>query len=135
MTTRTYRGSCHCGVVAFEADIDLAAGTGRCNCSYCVKVRSWNVGLKPEAFRLTAGEGATTSYRFGTMAAEHVFCATCGVHAFTRGEIEEIGGAFVAVAVNCLDDATPQELLSGPVHYADGRHNNWRETPDETRHL
>ena len=39
MSSRTYRGSCHCGVVTFEADLDLAQPSFRCNCSICRRTR------------------------------------------------------------------------------------------------
>ena len=46
-----------------------------------------------------------------------------------------MGGAFVSVRLNCLDDVTPEELIAAPVQYFDGLHNNWWHQPEETRHL
>lgn len=132
---KTYKGSCHCGKVRFEADIDLASGTGRCNCSICRKRRSWAVLLKPEQFRLLSGADDLNSYSFGTGQGRHRFCTTCGISAFSEGTVEQLGGAFVSVQLGCLDDATPEELIAAPVNYGNGRDNQWWAAPDVTGHL
>jgi hypothetical protein len=131
---KTYHGSCHCGAVRFAADIDLAQGTLRCNCSFCLKLRCWATVVKPESFRLLAGADDLTEYQFGARRERHFFCKHCGVRAFGIGQSPR-WGKFYGVSVTCLDDASVDELAKAPVTFVDGRNDDWHAPPFETRHL
>ena len=132
---KTYHGSCHCGAVQYQVELDLSTGTGKCNCSICTKTRNWSASAKPHEFKLLKGESNLSNYEFGTHSVQHLFCKTCGVRSFGRGDIPEVGGPFVSIQVATLDDADPAELVQAPVRYSDGRNNAWEREPAETRHL
>jgi len=85
--------------------------------------------VKPEDFELLAGEAALGSYVWGGKVSERFFCRTCGVHCFGRGHLAELGGDFVSVNFNCLDDL---EITDLKVMFWDGRHNNWDAGPRNT---
>jgi len=131
---KTYAGSCHCGAVRFEADIDLAQGTFKCNCSICKKTRAWLAAVPAADFRLLTGDDALREYQFAKRRLHHLFCGTCGVRSFSRGT-DGKGGEMYAVRVNCLDGADPAELIAAPVRYFNMAHDDMRSPPAETRHL
>ena len=119
----------------YEADIDLEAGTSRCNCSICSRQRAWNTTVKPQDFRLLSGKDDLAGYQFGSKQGQRRFCKTCGTAAFGDGDIKEIGGAFVSINVACLDGISPEELAKLPIQYMDGHHDNWFNVPKVTSYL
>jgi hypothetical protein len=133
---KKYPGSCHCGAVRFEVELDISAGTTKCNCSICTKMRLWSSQVRPEAFHLIAGESELTDYQGRSQVAHHVFCRNCGVRSFEWVEVPNLSGhKYFSINLMCLDGVNLDELVAAPVSYPDGRNNNWGSQAQETRHL
>jgi hypothetical protein len=125
---KKHTGSCHCGAVRFEVEVDATRGS-RCNCSICSRLAATTAIVKPAAFSLLAGEEALTAYEWGGRTARRFFCSRCGITCFARGYLEQVGGEYVSVMLNCLDGVDPAAIS---VQYWDGRHNNWAAGPRDT---
>ncbi len=125
---RTCRGSCHCGAVIFEADLDLEESSYRCNCSICRRTRFWPAVARPEGLRLLSGESELTEYRFDTHRNVHYFCRHCGVRPFGVGNDTPIGKMY-GVNLGCLDDVDDETLSRIPITYVDGRNDRWTDEP------
>src|SRR4051812_3056684 len=139
MALKTYQGSCHCGAVRFEADVDLASGTNRCNCSACSKARSWFAPVGPDQARLLSGAENQTEYQWAppgrTSSLHYRFCKSCGVRTFGVGGDRAQGNAFCFVNVAALDGVTADDLAQGPLRYADGRNDRFNQPPADIRYL
>jgi hypothetical protein len=112
-------GGCHCKAVRFEAEVPEAVEVLECNCSICSLTGFRHLIVPHEDFRLVSGAQTLTSYRFGSGAAEHLFCSICGIKSFYQPRSHP--GAW-SVNVNALDDA---EALQIAVRAFDGR--NWEQ--------
>lgn len=130
---KTYRGSCHCGAVKFEADLDLTQSSYRCNCSICRRTRFWPAVAKADGFRLLSGEADLTKYLFNTRKNEHHFCKHCGVRAFGIGTETPVGVMY-RVNLGCLEGVSEEELSRIPITYVDGRNDRFA-APDHFAHL
>jgi len=111
----TYSGGCHCGKVRYQVTMDLGKVIS-CNCSMCGKKGSLLTFAPAEQFKLQSGEGELTSYKFNKKVIDHLFCSTCGVTSFARGQGPN--GPMCAVNVRCLDGV---DLESVPTKHYNGR--------------
>jgi hypothetical protein len=112
------KGGCHCGTVRFAARLgDAPIPALDCNCSICRMTGFVHIMVPHHDFTLETGADALASYRFGTGAAEHLFCRRCGVKSFYQPRSHPEAWS---VNANCLDE--PVELI---VDVFDGA--NWEE--------
>lgn len=110
MTVKHYSGSCQCGAVAFEADLDLD-NTLTCNCSRCQRLGSVLTFTPPDGFKLLRGEDQLSEYLFNKHVIRHLFCKTCGIESFARGRAPD-GREMIAVNVNTIEGIDPRTLQS-----------------------
>jgi len=111
-----YKGSCHCGRIAFEVEGDLASVMD-CNCSICSRRGSLLWFVPRDALRLLTPEENLATYTFNKQVIRHRFCPTCGIHPFGEGA-DPAGNRIAAINARCLDGV---DVASLPVRHFDGR--------------
>jgi hypothetical protein len=97
-----YRGSCHCGQVAYEVEGEIDRVMS-CNCSICQRKGSLLWFVPRDKLTLLTPEGATRVYEFNKHVIRHRFCPTCGIHPYADGT-DPKGNQMAAVNVRCLED-------------------------------
>jgi hypothetical protein len=113
------QGGCHCGAVRFEAEVPREVELLDCNCSICAKTGYLHLMVPHADFRLLSGEDGIASYRFGSGAADHLFCRVCGVKSFYQPRSHPNSWS---VNANAVDDLSG---LDTTIRRFDGR--NWEE--------
>jgi hypothetical protein len=112
------RGGCHCKAVRFTAKLpDPPVPALDCNCSICRMTGFVHVVVPHAHLTLEQGAEVLTRYRFGTRAAEHLFCSRCGIKSFYQPRSHPDAWS---VNASCLDEHV--ELI---VDFFDGQH--WEE--------
>ena len=109
MANDRFSGSCHCGKVAYNVELDLSRPVVSCNCSMCRRAGTL-LSFVPEAsFTLERGADELGDYQFNKHNVHHLFCRTCGVKSFARGTSPD-GAVMVAVNVRCVPDVDLDKL-------------------------
>ena len=110
-----YKGSCHCGNIAFEAEGEIK-GAMACNCSICSRKGSLLWFVPRDQLRLTSQKNEGT-YTFHKHVIKHHFCQTCGMHPYAEANDKQ-GNPMAAINIRCLEGV---DLASVPVKNFDGR--------------
>lgn len=116
--TTKHTGSCHCGKVRYEVEADVSKGI-ECNCSMCGRKGTILAFVPASKFKLLSGEDALTDYQFNKHVIHHLFCSTCGVTSFARGQMPD-GSPTVAVNLRTIDDL---DLSGVKRQMYDGKHH------------
>lgn len=112
-----YKGSCHCGRVAFEVEGEIGTVI-ECNCSICSRKGSLLWFVPRASVRFTTPESEAGEYLFNKHLIHHRFCPTCGIHPYAVGKEPKHGSEMAAINVRCLEGVDLSKLSVKPF---DGR--------------
>jgi hypothetical protein len=112
----SYKGSCHCGNVAFEVEGTIQ-GVISCNCSMCQRKGSLLWFVPRDKLKLLTPENNASTYQFNKHVIDHRFCARCGIHPYAEAK-DPKGNRMAAVNIRCLEGV---DLAAIPVTPFDGR--------------
>ena len=111
-----YKGSCHCGNVAYEVEGELTRAMA-CNCSICIRRGSLLWFVPRDNLRVLTSGGGVGTYTFRKHVINHHFCQTCGIHPYAEA-VDQKGNPTAAINIRCLENI---DLESVPVKNFDGR--------------
>jgi hypothetical protein len=101
-----YKGSCHCGKVQFEVDLELDH-VRVCDCSLCRKRGALNYRVEEADLRIITPLEEMTLYQWHTKTAKDYFCPCCGILPFRR---PRTAPELWTVNVRCLDGVDPNSI-------------------------
>ncbi len=132
MEKKLFHGSCHCGKIKFQANLDLVEGTGKCNCTFCRKNANWSIKVAPQDFELITGEESIAIYTSDPNKGHYVFCKQCGTLAYGVSKKTDWSEEGASVKIASLDDMTVTEMASLKINYYNGKDNTWAPITDQT---
>lgn len=112
-----YKGQCHCGKIAFEAEGEIDSVV-QCNCSICTKRGALMWFIPREKLSVSTPETNMKTYMFNKRVIQHRFCPVCGCGPFGEGINPATKKPMAAVNVRCLEDV---DLSKFKVVQFDGR--------------
>ncbi|KAF8451744.1 hypothetical protein BDZ91DRAFT_750239 [Kalaharituber pfeilii] len=143
MQKKTYKGSCHCGLLTYSVSLPEDPTTWdltKCNCSICLKgnihcLSIWDPESISSFSLLTPSPSSPDfaanvgDYTFYKKTVHYYFCKMCGVKTHKRGKI--LDGTMDMLVINAvtLDDpevdfSTEAMKVKG---YWDGKYEKWHE--------
>ncbi|CAG8961953.1 hypothetical protein HYFRA_00013733 [Hymenoscyphus fraxineus] len=110
---KTYKGSCHCGAIAFSLTLPRIEWVSECNCSICFrKGYAWVFppeGAKNLVFEEGKGEEGLRGYEFAGETTGHLFCPVCGTGVMGKRHHAE-PGMDIGINARTLEDVDVWKL-------------------------